>query len=47
MTSAAIVPVGSDPQDVIKMLFADDTESVEHLVLEGLDDALDERLQVR
>jgi hypothetical protein len=40
MTSAVIEPVHPDSQDVVQMLFADDTESAEHFMLERLDDEL-------
>jgi hypothetical protein len=47
MTAALVLPVGSDFQDVIQVLLVDDTEAIQNLVLEGLDDAFDEGLKVR
>ncbi len=44
MSASFVVPVGPDFQDVIQMLLVDDAKAVQHLMLECLYDAFDERL---
>jgi hypothetical protein len=44
MSASFVVPVSPDFQDVIQVLLVDDAKAVQHLVLECLDDAFDERL---
>jgi hypothetical protein len=44
MSASFIVPVSPDFQDVIQVLLVDDAKAVQNLVLEGLNDAFDERL---
>ena len=47
MAASFVVPVGPNSQDVIQVLLADDAKAVQDLVLERLNDAFDERLQIR
>jgi hypothetical protein len=44
MSASLVAPVGPDSQDVIQVALVDDAKAVQNLVLEGLNDAFDERL---